>query len=137
MSCRNASRQLPPRRCFAGDRDSGSVPDSEHLLSCAACRSEWEIDRALGMQLRRALQARVAYAGPSAITWQLVRQRVLSPETDWDAPPEALANPEATPQDRPLLAGGWWTQPAPADHSGRPATSEWIVWSGRTPKFGL
>jgi len=137
MRCRSVSRDLLPRVHFSPGRDSHAIPNAEHLLSCAACRREWEINRALGVQLERALRARVDDVRPSSITWQLIRQRVLDPDDQVDQEPRPESAPDGPGAERPMLAAGWWTQPPPPEHSGRPAMSEWIVWSGRTPKFGL
>ena len=88
MSCRRVSRELLELFRFGDELDSRSEPHLRHLQSCGACREEVGLDRALVIQLRRALEARVGDATPSARTWETVRSRALSA----DAPPPTLAS---------------------------------------------
>lgn len=88
MSCRRVSRELLERFRFGEELDSRSEPHLLHLQSCGPCRDEVGLDRALVIQLRRALQARVADAAPPARTWEAVRARALST----DPGPTSLAS---------------------------------------------
>lgn len=83
MSCRKVSRELLERFRFGEELDVRSDPHLAHLQSCGACREEVGLDRALVIQLRRALHARVGAASPSARSWDVVRARALAA----DAPP--------------------------------------------------
>ncbi|HLE89097.1 MAG TPA: hypothetical protein VI733_03475 [Candidatus Limnocylindria bacterium] len=78
MSCRRVSRELLERFRFGEELDTRSEPHLRHLQSCGACREEVGLDRALVIQLRRALEARVGDATPPARTWEAVRSRALS-----------------------------------------------------------
>jgi anti-sigma factor RsiW len=78
MSCRRVSRELLERFRFGEELDLSSEPHLAHLQSCAACRTEVGLDRALVVQLRNALRARVAGAAPSSRSWEVVRQRALA-----------------------------------------------------------
>lgn len=80
MSCRRISRELLERFRFGEVLDSRSYPHLAHLQSCTACRAEVGLDHALVIQLRRALQARVAGHAPSEQSWETVRQRALVAE---------------------------------------------------------
>ncbi len=80
MSCRRVSRELLERFRFGEELDFRSEPHLQHLQSCGPCRDAVGLDRALVVQLRRALQARVADAAPPATTWEAVRARALSPD---------------------------------------------------------
>jgi anti-sigma factor RsiW len=65
---------------------SRSGPHLAHLESCADCRREVGIDRALVAQLRRALRERVEGSAPSGASWDVVRRRTLDrPERRWTA----------------------------------------------------
>jgi len=56
------------------------------MQSCADCRREIGIDRALVKNLRRALRERVEGSAPSGASWQLVRRRTVDrPERPWTA----------------------------------------------------
>jgi anti-sigma factor RsiW len=77
MSCRRISRELVERFRFGEELDLRSDPHLAHLQTCAACREEVGLDRALVFQLRRALAARVAGSAPSANSWEVVRARAL------------------------------------------------------------
>lgn len=78
MSCRKASRELLERFRFGEELDARSAPHLAHLESCAACREEIGVERALVLQLQRALRARVAAGTPSPAAWLGVRQRALA-----------------------------------------------------------
>lgn len=78
MSCGKASRELLERFRFGEELDARSAPHLEHLQTCGACREAVGLDRALVIQLRRALQARVDGYAPSAAAWAGVRQRALA-----------------------------------------------------------
>lgn len=78
MSCRKASRELLERFRFGEELGPSLEPHLAHLQSCAACRTEVGLDRALVVQLRNALRARVAGAAPSPNSWELVRERALA-----------------------------------------------------------
>lgn len=80
MSCRRVSRELLERFRFGEELGPNSEPHLAHLQSCSACRTEVGLDRALVVQLRNALRARVAGAAPSPRSWELVRERALAPE---------------------------------------------------------
>ena len=98
MSCRRVSRELLERFRFGEELGPSSEPHLAHLQSCAACRTEVGLDRALVVQLRNALRARVADASPSAGSWQVVRERALAVESAPDG-----------------LAAAWrWIKLAPA-----------------------
>lgn len=77
MSCRRVSRELLERFRFGEELDSRSGPHLAHLQACTVCREEVGLDHALVVQLRRALQARVAGHAPSEGTWDAVRARAL------------------------------------------------------------
>jgi anti-sigma factor RsiW len=98
MSCRKVSRELLERFRFGEELDLRSDPHLAHLQSCATCRSEVGLDRALVGQLRAALHARIANASPSPRAWEAVRERALAIEA---------------PQAR-LLQAWRWLRLAPA-----------------------
>ena len=81
MSCRRVSRELLERFRFGEELGLSSEPHLAHLQSCAACRTEVGLDRALVVQLRNALRARVAGASPSPRSWEVVRQRALAADS--------------------------------------------------------
>ena len=81
MSCRRVSRELLERFRFGEELDFSSEPHLAHLQSCPACRTEVGLDRALVVQIRNALRARVAGAGPSPRSWEVVRERALAAES--------------------------------------------------------
>jgi anti-sigma factor RsiW len=87
MSCRRVSRELLERFRFGEELDSRSDPHLAHLQSCTVCREEVGLDHALVVQLRRALQARVAGHAPSDRSWEAVRARALVAEAGptWSA----------------------------------------------------
>jgi len=80
MSCRRATRELLQRLRFGEELDAHSAPHLEHLRTCAACRDEVGLDRALVLQLQRALRARVDGFAPPESAWDGVRQRALAPQ---------------------------------------------------------
>jgi hypothetical protein len=80
MSCRKVSRELLERFRFGEELDLRSDPHLAHLQSCATCRSEVGLDRALVVQLRAALHARIAESSPSPRAWEAVRERALAIE---------------------------------------------------------
>jgi hypothetical protein len=80
MSCRKVSRELLERFRFGEELDLRSDPHLAHLQSCATCRSEVGLDRALVVQLRAALHARIAGSSPSPRAWEAVRERALATE---------------------------------------------------------
>lgn len=82
MSCRRVSRELLERFRFGEELGPSSEPHLAHLQSCPACRTEVGLDRALVIQLRNALRARVATASPSPRSWELVRRRALASERE-------------------------------------------------------
>lgn len=86
MSCRRVSRELLERFRFGEELDVRSDPHLAHLQSCGGCREEVGLDRALVIQLRRALHARIGSASPSAGSWDVVRARALA----IDPPPSRL-----------------------------------------------
>jgi anti-sigma factor RsiW len=98
MSCRRVSRELLERFRFGEELDLSSEPHLAHLQSCAACRTEVGLDRALVVQLRNALRARVADASPSPRSWDVVRERALAADS----------------QRMPLIFPWRWLRLAPA-----------------------
>jgi hypothetical protein len=82
MSCARISREVIEFFRF-GDLDARSVPHLEHLAVCAACREEVGLDRALVIQLLRALAARVDGHAASPGAWIEIRRRALQPEPSW------------------------------------------------------
>jgi hypothetical protein len=80
MSCRKVSRELLERFRFGEELDVRSDPHLAHLQSCATCRSEVGLDRALVVQLRATLHARIAGSSPSPRAWETVRERALAIE---------------------------------------------------------
>ena len=98
MSCRKVSRELLERFRFGEELDLRSDPHLAHLQSCATCRSEVGLDRALVAQLRAALHARITGSSPSPRAWEAVRERALAIEA---------------PQAR-LLQAWRWLRLAPA-----------------------
>lgn len=87
MSCRRISRELLERFRFGDELDSRSAPHLAHLSECASCREEVGLDRALVLQLQRALRARVAGHDPSPRAFNAVRIRALAEEerVSWPA----------------------------------------------------
>jgi hypothetical protein len=106
----------------------------EHLAACETCRRQVELDRELVIHLRRALRARVATSGPSAASWQVVRDRALGIAPTLE---DRGAEPAGLRWLRPLLSLPWWRQPAPAMGPARPGISDWMIAAARTPKYGL
>ncbi len=80
MSCRRISRELIERFRFGEELDSRSAPHLAHLAGCSACRDEVGLDRALVLQLQRALRARIADQDPSPRAFNAVRIRALAEE---------------------------------------------------------
>jgi hypothetical protein len=84
MSCSRVQAELLGHFAFGGELGPRSLPHLEHLESCADCRREVGIDRALVMQLRGALRDRVEGGAPSEASWGLVRQRTVDrPSQPW------------------------------------------------------
>jgi len=84
VSCSRARRELLEQFALGEELGSRSGPHLEHLQACADCRREVGIDRALVMNLRRALRDRVEGSAPSAATWQQVRSRTVDrPAQPW------------------------------------------------------
>lgn len=77
MSCSRVRREILEHFRFRAELGPGSSPHLAHLESCAACREEVGIDRALVEQLRRALRERVEGGAPSAAAWDQVRRRTI------------------------------------------------------------
>lgn len=90
MSCRRVSRELLERFRFGEELDSRSDPHLAHLQVCTVCREEVGLDRALVVQLRRVLQARVAEHAPSDRSWEAVRRRALVAEAGPTWPARAI-----------------------------------------------
>jgi hypothetical protein len=80
MSCRRVSRELLERFRFGEELGPSSEPHLAHLQNCSSCRTEVGLDRALVVQLRNALRARIAGASPAPGNWAVVRERVLAPD---------------------------------------------------------
>ncbi len=78
MSCHRISRELIERFRFGEELDSRSAPHLAHLVECSACRDEVGLDRALVLQLQRALRARIAGLDPSPRAFNAVRIRALA-----------------------------------------------------------
>lgn len=78
MSCRKVSRELLERFRFGEELDLRSDPHLAHLQSCGTCRAEVGLERALVVQLRAALHARIAGSSPSPRAWDAVRERALA-----------------------------------------------------------
>jgi hypothetical protein len=78
MSCGKASRELLERFRFGEELDARSAPHLDHLQTCQTCREAVGLDRALVLQLRRALQARVEGYAPPERAWEGVRQRAIA-----------------------------------------------------------
>lgn len=86
MSCKRARRELLDYFAFGEELGSRSDPYLAHMQSCAECREEVGIDRALVKSLRRALRERVEGRAPSRSSWELVRRRTVdSPTRPWTA----------------------------------------------------
>jgi anti-sigma factor RsiW len=86
VSCKRARRELLDYFAFGEELGSRSDPYLAHMQSCAECREEVGIDRALVKSLRRALRERVEGRAPSQSSWELVRRRTVdSPTRPWSA----------------------------------------------------
>jgi anti-sigma factor RsiW len=84
MSCSRARRELLELFALGEELGPRSGPHLAHLESCADCRREMGIDRALVENLRRALRARVEGRAPSEGSWGLVRRRTVDrPMRPW------------------------------------------------------
>lgn len=84
VSCKRARRELLDYFAFGEELGSRSDPYLAHMQSCAECRDEVGIDRALVKSLRRALRERVEGRAPSQSSWELVRRRTIDrPERPW------------------------------------------------------
>ena len=77
VSCKRARSELLDYFAFGEELGSRSDPYLAHVQTCAECRTEIGIDRALVKNLRRALRERVDGRAPSAASWQLVRRRTV------------------------------------------------------------
>jgi len=86
MSCKRARSELLDYFAFGEELGSRSDPYLAHVQTCAECRREIGVDRALVKNLRRALRERVEGSAPSAASWQLVRRRTVDrQEHPWAA----------------------------------------------------
>lgn len=86
MSCSQVRAELLEHFAFREELGPRSWPHLEHLESCAECREEVGIDRALIRQLRGALQERMEGSAPSEASWGLVRRRTVDrPAQPWTA----------------------------------------------------
>jgi hypothetical protein len=86
VSCSRVRRELLEQFRFPEELGARSGPHLAHLETCAACREEVGIDRALVQRLRRALRERVENSTPSAASWDLVRRRTVDrPARPWSA----------------------------------------------------
>jgi anti-sigma factor RsiW len=84
VSCKRARRELLDYFALGEELGSRSDPYLAHMQSCAECRDEVGIDRALVKSLRRALRERVEGSAPSQSSWELVRRRTVdSPKRPW------------------------------------------------------
>ena len=84
MSCSRVRREILEHFRFRAELGPSSSPHLAHLETCAACREEVGIDRALVEQLRRALRERVEGSAPSAAAWDQVRRRTIDrPARPW------------------------------------------------------
>ena len=84
MSCSRARRELLEQFALGEELGSRSAPHLAHLETCADCRREVGIDRALVKSLRRALADRVEGYAPSEASWGMVRLRTVDrPERPW------------------------------------------------------
>jgi anti-sigma factor RsiW len=84
VSCSRARRELLEHLALGEELGSRSAPHLIHLESCADCRREVGIDRALVGSLRRALAARVEGWAPSEASWTVVRRRTVDrPVAPW------------------------------------------------------
>lgn len=77
MSCKRVRSELLDYFAFGEELGSRSDPYLAHVQTCAECRREIGIDRALVKNLRRALRERAEGSAPSAASWQLVRRRTV------------------------------------------------------------
>jgi anti-sigma factor RsiW len=84
MSCSRARRELLEQFALGEELGLRSAPHLAHLESCADCRQEVGIDRALVKNLRRALAERVGGYAPSEASWGAVRRRTVDrPPRPW------------------------------------------------------
>ena len=84
MSCSRARRELLEQFALGEELGSRSAPHLAHLESCADCRQEVGIDRALVKNLRRALGERIDGYAPSEASWGMLRSRTVDrPTRPW------------------------------------------------------
>jgi anti-sigma factor RsiW len=84
MSCSQARRELLEYFALGEELTPHSAPHLAHLETCADCRHEMGIDRALVRNLRLALRARVEGHAPSGASWEQVRSRTVDrPVRPW------------------------------------------------------
>ncbi len=79
MSCERIAREVIEFFRF-GDLDARSAPHLDHLAACPSCRDKVGLDRAVVIQLKRALAARIDGHAASPGVWIEIRRRALEPE---------------------------------------------------------
>jgi anti-sigma factor RsiW len=143
MTCSQVRRELLEHFAFREELGPSSGPHLAHLESCADCRREVGMDRALVRQLRRALRERVEGSSPSVASWELVRRRTVDrPVRPWTvrvlqwrgvvsaAAAGIMVFAVATaPQTRVLPGAQSPVFVAPSARRGVPPVDEGSVWS--------